>query len=157
MEEGREGGRQADREKGGLGWSSESSFCPTRKSEEQRTWGGLPGTDSIPPALLHLQCACQRNAGPPASLPRRPQNVLSKKLHIFTGVEYDGLLGPLIGIASSSWVWRMQFTNISWTAPEPLSASFKATLKEQVPKDVKKVGFAPEPYAFGKQVHRDRR
>jgi endo-1,3(4)-beta-glucanase len=82
------------------------------------------------------------------------QNVLSKKLHIFTGVEYDGLLGPLIGIASSSWVWRMQFTNISWTAPEPLSASFKATLKEQVPKDVKKVGFAPEPYAFGKQVCR---
>jgi hypothetical protein len=54
--------------------------------------------------------------------------------------------------AAGEWAWRMPFANISWFSPEPIREDMREALAKQVAADTKSVGFAPEPYAFGKQV-----
>jgi len=42
--------------------------------------------------------------------------------------------------------------DVSWSAPRPIAPEWRDKLRSQVLADAHSVGFAPEPYAFGKQV-----
>lgn len=48
----------------------------------------------------------------------------------------------------------MPLANVSWFAPQPVRPDMRAALRSQAAADTKDVGFAPEPYAFGKQACR---
>eukprot|EP00667_Euglena_gracilis_P004714 EG_transcript_4740 len=82
------------------------------------------------------------------------QGVLSKKSHTFTSLQYDGLLGPMVGVVAMTWGYSMPLANVSWFAPQPVRPDMRAALRSQAAADTKDVGFAPEPYAFGKQICR---
>ena len=77
------------------------------------------------------------------------QGVISKKTHYFTDLKYDGLLGPMVGIAGEAWTYQMPLIDVSWQAPEPIEKDKHAQIIAQLKEDIVSVGFAPEPYSFG--------
>jgi len=102
------------------------------------------------------------HAAAPGKKPCRPlivamphlQALLSRETHTFTALQYEGLLGPLVGVVASEWAYRLPLFDVSWSAPRPIAPEWRDKLRSQVLADAHSVGFAPEPYAFGKQVCR---
>jgi len=88
-----------------------------------------------------------------AALPHM-QALLVNRSHSATALRYDSLLGPLVANAAPTWRLRVPLPAVSWFAAQPIADDMREDIARQLAKDVAPLGFAPEPYSFGKQVSR---